>query len=307
MSNSQCNRDGRPATFRRSCSHASHGLLRDARRLAPCRQDARGPRGRPSRPGSCRVGDWRATTATETTRRAAFGAARAAARRADRFPEAVRATIVRAADTHAGVMKRTSRRRRRGRRASWSSCAATCRARRTAAICVRDGARSLGGPGRRRTDDRSRGRGVGAHFSPATRPVGPEARCATCLPTFASGGSTQIWRDSRQGRHSGDGSCNRGGFCRGRSCRGRGGTRPISPSSSFPNPTERGLASVALRGGPLVCPSCPSDHTTPVTPPPFTQASQTVPRHSSRHTLRAPSPRPPRPPPQPSAAAATRP
>ena len=161
----------------------------------------------------CRVGDRRAAaTATETTRRAGFWSSRRArARRANRAPRG------REGDDRArgrGRRRRHEARRRGGvgagggRRGGQARAGDVPRAADGGHLRPGDGARSpRGGPGRRRTDDRSRGRGVGAHFSPATRPVGARARAARRGPRRPSRagvrrgfGATREW-----GRYSGDG------------------------------------------------------------------------------------------------------
>ena len=220
MSNSQCNRDGRPATSSAllESSRESWPIARRSKTSRACRARAAARRARAVAArralDPCRVGGRRAAaTATETTRRAGFWPSRRArARRADRAPRG------REGDDRArgarGRRRRHEARRRRGvgagcgRRGGQARAGDVPRAADGGHLRPGDGARSpRGGPGRRRTDDRSRGRGVGAHFSPATRPVGARARAARRGPLRPSRagvrrglGATRKW-----GRYSGDG------------------------------------------------------------------------------------------------------
>ena len=218
MSNSQCNRDGRPATSSAllESSRESWPIARRSKTSRACRARCRGARARPWPP----VAPWirAASEVAEPRRRRrrrrdgpAFGrrVAHALVVRIA-LPEAVRATIVRAVRRG----RRHEARRRRGvgagggRRGGQARAGDVPRAADGGHLRPGDGARSpRGGPGRRRTDDRSRGRGVGAHFSPATRPVGARARAARRGPLRPSRagvrrgfGATRNW-----GRYSGDG------------------------------------------------------------------------------------------------------
>ena len=245
MSNSQCNRDGRPATSSAllESSRESWPIARRSKTSRACRACRGAARAVAARRAldSCRVGDRRAAaTATETTRWAGvWPSRRARARRANRAPRG------REGDDcprgRRGRRRRYEARRRRGVARAAGVVAvklapATCRARRTAAICVRAMAHAaLAGVLVADGPMIAREAAASALTSPATRRSGPERAPRRVLSDLrergfdadlarlANGGDIRATAVVRSAR----------GSCPGRSCRGRGG-HASAPFLSFP-------------------------------------------------------------------------